>query len=130
MFRARFGQSFPSLGEQASAAPGMVCSDMKRVVDMSEVLGTVELPEGQAELCAAADAKFDETARRLVVILSTFLRPSGFLAKERHFRVHWLPRDETITESVAREECHALAREIFHRWVCKVREAAPQLHHA
>ena len=102
---------------------------MKRILDTSEVLGTVEVPEGTCEVCVSAEAGFDEAAGRLVVKLDAFLRPAGFLAKERHFRADWLPANETVTESVAREEGHEVAREIFHRWVRRVREAAPPLHH-
>ena len=101
---------------------------MKRVIDTSEVLGTVETPAGKCELCASAEAGFEEAAGRLVVTLGAFLRPTGLLVKERHFRAAWLPANETVTESVRREECHDMAREIFHRWVRKVREAAPPLH--
>ena len=101
---------------------------MKRIIDTSEALGTVEVQEGIAELCAAADASFDETAGRLVVQLESFLRPTDLLVKERHFRVDWLPQNETVTESVGPDECREMAREIFHRWVRKVRESAPHLH--
>jgi hypothetical protein len=107
----------------------MVLLQMKRVIDTSEILGTVEVPEGLCELCASAQASFDEEASRLVVKAEAFLRPADFLIKERHFRAGWLPKNETVTESVACEECHAMAREIFNRWVRKVRQAAPQLHH-
>ena len=102
---------------------------MKRVIDTSEVLGTVETPEGVSEVCASAEASFDEAAGRMVVRLEAFLRPAGLLVKERHFRVDWLPASETITESVNHEECHEMARDIFHRWAQKVRDAAPSLHH-
>jgi hypothetical protein len=102
---------------------------MKRIIDTSEVLGTVEVPQGACELYASADASFDEAAGRLVVKLEAFLRPTDLLAKERHFRADWLPENETVTESVGLDECREMAREIFHRWVRKVREAAPQLHH-
>ena len=77
----------------------------------------------------SADAGFDEAAGRLVVRLEAFLRPAGLLVKERHFRAGWLPANETVTESVAREECHDVTRPIFQHWVRRVREAAPQLHH-
>ena len=107
----------------------MVFLQMKRIIDTSEVLGTVEAPEGLCELCASADASFDEEAGRLVVKLEAFLRPTGLLVKERHFRADWLPENETVSESGAHEECHEAAREIFHRWVRRVREAAPPLHH-
>jgi hypothetical protein len=101
---------------------------MKRIVDTTEVLGSVETPEGTCEVGASADAGFDEAAGRLVVKLEAFLRPAEFLAKERRFRARWLPENETVTESVARDECHEVAREIFQCWVRRVREAAPQLH--
>ena len=107
----------------------MLLLQMKHVIDASEVLGTVEGPEGVCELCASADASFDEEKRQLAVKLEAFLRPTDLLVKERHFRADWLPKNETVTESVAREECHEVAREIFHRWVRKVRESAPKLHH-
>lgn len=103
---------------------------MKRIINSSEVLGTVELPDGRCELCASADANFDEGASRLIVQLEAFLRPSDLSAKERHFRAAWIPQDETVSESVGREECHEVARDVFHRWVRKVREAAPALHSA
>ena len=102
---------------------------MKHVVDTSEVLGSVETPEGTCELCASAEANFDEAAGHLLVKVEAFLRPAGLLIKERHFRAAWLPASETINESVAREECHDVAHEVFHRWVRKVREAAPHLRH-
>jgi hypothetical protein len=101
---------------------------MKRVIDTSETLGTVERPEGICELCASAEAGFDEMAGRLLIKLEAFLRPTDLLVKERHLRADWLPENETLTESVAREECHEVVREIFHRWVRKVRESAPKLH--
>jgi hypothetical protein len=49
---------------------------MKHIIDTSEVLGTVEVPEGTCELCASADASFDEEKERLVVQLEAFLRPA------------------------------------------------------
>ena len=100
---------------------------MKRIIDTSEVLGRADTLEGPCEVCASADASFDESSGRLVVKLDAFLRPTDLLAKERHFRAGWLPNSATVIESVAREESHEVAREIFHRWTRKVREAAPQL---
>jgi hypothetical protein len=104
---------------------------MKRIIDTSETLGTVDAPEGLCELRVSAVANFDEVARRLVVKLESSLRPTGpgLGAKESHAHAAWLPANETITESVALEECREMVEEIFQRWVRKVRAAAPQLHH-
>jgi hypothetical protein len=101
---------------------------MKRVIDTSEVLGTVEQAEGSCEVCASADAAYDEAARRVVIRLDAFLRTANPRSKERRLRAPWLPAGETVSESAAPEEAGAVAREIFQRWVRKVRHAAPPLH--
>jgi hypothetical protein len=102
---------------------------MKRVIDTSEVLGTVDTPEGLCEVCAAADANYDEEASCLIVKLSAHLRTTDLRAKEKSFSADWLPKPEMLRESVGPEETVDLARDIFHRWVQKVREAAPGLPH-
>ena len=102
---------------------------MKRVIDTSEVLGTVGTPEGSLELCVSADAQYDEIASWLVVNLTAFLRNTDLVTKEKHSTASWLPKPETVRESVGPDETVEMAREIFHRWVRKVREAAPTLHH-
>lgn len=110
VIKAKFGQSFPNRGERADGAAGMIHLQMKRISDTREVLGTVEVPQGLCELCSSAEASFDEAAGRLVLKLEAFLRPTDLLVKERHFRADWLPENETVTESVTREECHEVAR--------------------
>ncbi len=100
---------------------------MKRVIDTSEVLGTVELPAGTCEICAAADASYDEDAARLVVDLGAFLRTTDLRKKERRFSANWLPGKETITESVGPDETVEMAKDIFHRWIRKVRSVVPSL---
>ena len=100
---------------------------MKRVLDTSEVVGVVETPEGAREVCAAADASYDEETARLVVTLKAFLRSTDLLSKEKRFSASWLPKLETVRESVGPDETVEFARDIFHRWVRKVREAIPVL---
>lgn len=75
---------------------------MKSVIDTSEVLGTVEAPEGTCEVGTSAGASFDEAAGRLAARLEASLRPAALFAKERHFRANWLQENETVTESVGR----------------------------
>lgn len=107
----------------------MLLQTMKRVIDTIEALGAVETPGGPCEVYVSADAAFDEALGRLVVKLEAFLQPADLLAKERHLRAEWLPKNETVVETVGSEETVDLARDIFRRWVRKVREAAPALHH-
>ena len=125
---ARYVRLFPTEGRPTGSVWDIVDAGMKRVIDTSEVLGTVETPQGTCEVCASAEAGYDESAGRLLVKLEAFLRPAGLLVKERHFRADWLPANETISESGGRDESSEMAREIFHRWVGKVRKAAPALH--
>jgi len=98
---------------------------MKRVIDTTEVVGTVEAREGRCEVCAEADAGYDEEAARLVVKLDAFLRTTDLRAKERRLLAEWLPKPQTVQEHVGREEGVAMAREIFQRWARKVKEAIP-----
>jgi hypothetical protein len=101
---------------------------MKRVIDSSEILGTVDLPDGGYEVCASADANFDAETHRLSVCLNAFLRSTDLRITEKQCSADWLPNPETITESVGPDETVEVARDIFHRWVRKVRQAAPSLH--
>jgi len=101
---------------------------MKRVIDTSEVLGAVDLPKGACEVCAAADANYDEATNHLVVRLTSFLRSTDIRVKEKQLSAKWLPKPETVTESSGPDETVEMAREIFHRWVRKVRESTPVLH--
>ena len=100
---------------------------MKRVIDTSEVLGVVETPEGAREVCAAANASYDEGTATLVVMLDAYLRSTGLLSKEKRFPADWLPKPETVRETVGPDETTEMARDIFHRWTRKVRQAVPAL---
>jgi hypothetical protein len=100
---------------------------MKRVTDTTEVLGTVVLPEGGFEVCASADAKYDEEATRLEVKMDAFIRTTDLLTKERRVPADWLPKPETVREIVGPDETVEMAHDIFHRWVRKVRQAVPAL---
>ena len=98
---------------------------MKHVIDTSEVLGTVDTPEGECEVCASAVAQYDEEAGRLRVQLEAFLRTTDLRKKEKRLTADWLPRPQTVIEGVGPDETVELAKEIFHRWVARVREASP-----
>ena len=113
-------------GGQPPPAPRIAA--MKRVLDTSEVLGTVETPSGQAELCASALAAYEEETGRLRVDLGASLRSVKPCVGEKPLEAVWLPKAESVTEGVSSEEKLEVARDIFHGWVHKVRQAAPALH--
>src|SRR5262245_58703291 len=101
---------------------------MKQVIDTIEVIGTVQMPNGACEVCAVANANYNEDASQLVVRLNSFLRTTDLRLKEKQLSARWLPTPETVRESVGPDEALEAARDIFHRWVRKVREATPSLH--
>jgi hypothetical protein len=110
-------------GREAGFLFPAILRRMKRVIDSTEVLGTVETATGVCSLCAAADAKFDDSAGKMVVALHAFLRPVEVSQKVPS--VDWLPADETVSMSVDMTDAWDAAKEIFHRWVHRVRDSAP-----
>lgn len=101
---------------------------MKRVIDTSEVLGTVDTLDGIGEVCASAVANYDDDARQLVVRLEAFVRTTNLRTKEKLVPLNWLPKAEIVTESLESGEAVEAARNVFHRWARKVRQSAPSLH--
>lgn len=100
---------------------------MNEIFNTREILGTLELPEGECELTARATAEYAEGSGSLVVRLDAAVR-----RREAHggheVAVKWLPKSETVTEFSSIEEAGEIARDIFRRWVRKVRASAPSLH--
>ena len=103
---------------------------MKRIINTSEILGTVDTPDGVCEVCASAEANYDDLAGLLTVQLDSFLRTTDIRAGERYVFADWLPGSETITEPVKPDETIETAHDIFHRWDRKVRRVAPMLQSA
>ena len=99
---------------------------MSHILNTTEIVGTIQLPQGKFELCALGDATYKQSSTSLVVGLEANLRPC--LGSETvPVKPEWMPAPQTVTEHVAIEEAAELARDIFRRWVRKVREAAPGL---
>lgn len=98
---------------------------MKRVIDISEIVEAIDLPEGPGEVCAAGDAEYDEAQGRLSIRVDSFIRPSDPRSRGRCLVPGWLPKAQTTQESVSLEEAVPVAKDIFRRWVQKVRRSVP-----
>lgn len=98
---------------------------MKTILSSSQIIGTVTRDQNDLEVCATADAKFDEDHSQLLMELDSFVRPVDLLSKEKHLEAGWLPKKQNTKDSVSAEEAPALARDIFHRWVRTVRQSIP-----
>lgn len=102
---------------------------MKRVISISEVVETLEADGGLHEVCATAEASYDEEKSVVIVQLDCFLRPADARQKLPTEPHDWLPRKCTIIEAVPRDEAPLLTREIFQTWVRKVRRTIPTVVH-
>jgi hypothetical protein len=91
----------------------------------SEIIGLLTQDEREYEVCASAEGTFDETRCRLTVELDSFLRAADIRGPEKRAAADWLPRPETVKESVSREEASEVMKDIFRRWVGKVRQSIP-----
>jgi hypothetical protein len=100
---------------------------MNSILNTSEIVGTVELAQGEFEVCASADATYNQSSSALSVQLDAKLRPCGAGDKASDVHVEWIPRRQIVNEHVAIEEAGEVARDVFKRWVQKVRECAPSL---
>lgn len=98
---------------------------MKRIVATSEIVGSFTKGEHEYEVCATGDANFDEGKAQLQMDLDSFIRPVDLLEKEKHVSADWLPSKQSVNESVSREDAPDLAKEVFQRWVGKVRRSIP-----
>jgi hypothetical protein len=97
---------------------------MRKVISLSEIVELLELEEGWDEVCATAEADYNEASRSVAVRLNSFVHPVDHRGG-RHLAPRWLPRSETVCESAPPDEAVSLARDIFQGWVEKVRQSIP-----
>jgi hypothetical protein len=93
---------------------------MKRIISSS---GLFTRDDHECEVCATAETNFDEAKSHLSVELVSFIPPVDQRTKEAHLPADWLPRKQTLKESVTHDEAVELSKDIFHRWVGKVRQS-------
>ena len=96
-----------------------------RLLDVTQVLATLERDGEPYEVCVEAEAGHDRAGQILTVRLSAFLRAERQDHIGEIFRPDWLPAAETITEHVGAEEAHALASDIFASWKRRVAAGLP-----
>ena len=101
---------------------------MNEIFNTREILGTLELPEGECELSASAVAEYAEGSGNLVVRLDAAVHPRHADRNNSAISVGWLPKGQTVSEFSPIDEAGEIARDIFRRWVRQVRASAPSLH--
>ncbi len=97
---------------------------MRKVLSTSEIVQDLDLEVEPKELCAAAEADYDERKSTLIIKLDAFVRQVHHAGADVCSRPDWLPKAETLREGVSPGEASDMARDIFQRWTRKVRESA------
>jgi len=97
---------------------------MRKILSTSEIVQDLDHEVEPKELCAAAEAAYDDRKSSLVIKLDAFVRQVHHAGPDVCSRPDWLPKAETLREGVSSEEASELARDIFHRWTKRVRESA------
>lgn len=98
---------------------------MKNVISISEVVQSIAWENGAAELCVSAEATFDSLSSQVLVALDSFISPVDISSPGRRVRAPWLLPSESVRASASSDEASAVARDIFHNWVKRVRQTAP-----
>ena len=97
---------------------------MRKILSTSEIVQDLDLEVEPKELCAAAEADYNERKSTLIIKLDAFVRQVHHAGPDVCSRPEWLPKAETLREGVPPDEASDMARDIFRRWTKKVREAA------
>ena len=99
---------------------------MKNILSISDIVETLENRLGTCEVCATAEARYEEAASQLIVDCDCFLRVVHQRGADENSRPEWLPRKDSVKTALSREEAVPAAKEIFRAWVKKVRQAVHQ----
>ena len=98
---------------------------MRKLISSSEVVESVHGDGGEWEVCAVAEAAYDESDSRVVVELESFLRKASTSGEGEVRHPPWLPGKSRVTEQAPREEASQVAHDVFASWVRKVRHSIP-----
>ena len=96
---------------------------MNKLISTSQIVDTIEFSGEEWEVCAAADATYEQSTSRVVVELESFLRKSSIGGDGEVRRVDWLPEKRCVTEHAPRIEATQVAHDVFVSWVRRVRQS-------
>lgn len=96
---------------------------MHGIIDISKVVGKVQIDGQPHEVCAEADATFQKATGELRVELRSYLHPEEQIHVGETIVAPWLPEPSTATEHVDASEAAAAAKDVFASWCRKVQTA-------
>ena len=97
----------------------------RKVLDTVRIVDTREIGRDSYEVCATAQASYDEESREIQVDLDSFVRRFEMRGKDQILRPDWLPRPDSVKNHVYLDEAPDAGKEIFDTWAHKVQRAIP-----
>lgn len=98
---------------------------MQGIIDISKIVGKVQIGGQTHEVCAEADATFNRATHELNVKLHSYLHSEEQTHVGETISASWLPESTTVTEHADAEEASAIAKDVFASWCRKVQAAIP-----
>jgi hypothetical protein len=77
---------------------------MRKVLSTSEIVQDLDREVEPKELCAAAEADYDDRTSTLVIKLDAFVRQVHHAGPDVVSRPDWLPKPETLREGVGPDD--------------------------
>jgi hypothetical protein len=90
-----------------------------------EIVGTIERNHQMYDVCATADAAFDESNSKLIIELDRFLRIRDISQLEKPLEEKWMPKKNHVEYSLDRAEVTPTVDEVFAFWSKRVRSSIP-----
>jgi len=103
---------------------------MNHPISLSEFVTRFSDPDSgdMMELHGTLEGHYDGTGHAVVADLDAYACPDDASHMQEHTRPTWLPQAQTLRAGGSPEETSAIARDIFHTWVRKLRDAVPSGH--
>lgn len=98
---------------------------MRKILSLREVVRSSRSGGGGWELCATADATYDPARATLLVELDSLVQPVDLPPGVNGFRQPWLPAKKVLQRRVPLPKARMVVRDIFQRWLRKVRRTIP-----
>ena len=95
---------------------------------MSETVGEILTQDGPAEIWAAAEAAYDETHSKLVILFGSSLRLLSEEHRDEVFSPDWLPERDIVRKTIPVARAYDYAQELFAAWAVKVKRSVPTVH--
>jgi hypothetical protein len=98
---------------------------MRTIHETTQITETTTIGEDQYEICAIGKAQYEDANERLFIELDCFVRKVNLRGIDTCLRPDWLPRRDTVTDSVPLSDAGDEFKEIFRGWTGKVRASIP-----